>query len=57
MVCNHDVILVVKLEAVPPNRNSEKEVVSVGGGALVWAAGGAEEAPRTGRVHLKQNTL
>lgn len=57
MVCNHDVVQVIKMEAVLPNRNIEKEVFSVGGDALVWTAGGAKGAPTTGRVDLKQIIL
>lgn len=57
MACNHDVMQVIKMEAVLPNRNIEKEVFSVGGGALVWTAGGAEGAPTTSRVDFKQIIL
>lgn len=57
MVCNHDVMQVIKMEAVLPNRNIEKEVFSVGGGALAWTAGGAEGAPTTGRVDFNQIIL
>lgn len=57
MVCNHDMMQVIKIEADSPNRNIEKEVLSVGGGALVWTAGGAEGAPTTGRVDYKQIIL
>lgn len=42
------------MEADSPNRNIEKEVVSVGGGALVWTAGGAKGAPTKGRVDFKE---
>lgn len=56
-MCNHDVMQVIKMEAVLPNRNIEKEVFSVGGGALVWTAGGAEGASTTGGVEFKQIIL
>lgn len=51
---NHDAMLVIKMEAVLPNLNIEKEALSVGGDALVWAAGGAGGATVVGREDIKQ---
>lgn len=37
-------MLMIKMGIILPNLNIEKEAPSVGGGALVWAAGGATGA-------------